>query len=81
VILELEEVHEVAVIGVEDPTLGEAIKAFVVPLPDKALDEKKISGFLKRRLAPIKQPKFIEFRENLPKNASGKIIKSELAKK
>jgi acyl-CoA synthetase (AMP-forming)/AMP-acid ligase II len=43
IILELKQVHEVAVIGIDDPVLGEAIKAFIVPLPESKLTEKMIS--------------------------------------
>ena len=76
-ILEMKEIHEVAVIGVEDPVLGEAVKAFVIP-KDNSITEKEIKKFLSRRLASYKQPKYIEMRDSLPKNESGKILKMVL---
>ncbi|MHA1233416.1 MAG: class I adenylate-forming enzyme family protein [Candidatus Helarchaeota archaeon] len=77
-ILEMDEVHEVAVIGVDDPTLGEAIKAFIVPRSDAVLDEDKVKNFLRNGLPSYKIPKYIEFRTELPKNKAGKIMKTKL---
>ncbi|MCP5109056.1 MAG: acyl--CoA ligase, partial [bacterium] len=77
-ILELNEVHEVAVIGVDDPVLGEAIKAVVVPRDNVQPDEDLIKQFLAEKLPRYKQPKFIEFRDSLPKNKSGKVLKNML---
>jgi long-chain acyl-CoA synthetase len=78
-ILEIEEVHEVAVIGVEDQTLGEAAKAFVVfKNENNGLDENKIREVLRHKLPIFKIPKYFEFRESLPKNESGKIQKTIL---
>lgn len=78
-ILELPEVSEVAVIGVEDAILGEAIKALVVPR-NGGLTAEKVLNHLKAVLAVYKVPKFVEFRPSLPKNAAGKILKAELRK-
>lgn len=77
-ILELNEVHEVAVIGVEDPILGEAVKAVVVLRDNVRPEEEFIKKFLLQRLPQYKQPKYIEFRDSLPKNSSGKILKTVL---
>ena len=54
------EVVEVAVIGVADEILGEAIKAFVV-VTGAAVTEAQVRAHLQRRLAPFAQPKFVEF--------------------
>jgi acyl-CoA synthetase (AMP-forming)/AMP-acid ligase II len=71
-------VVETAVIGVADEILGEAIKVFAVPAsPD--LTEEVLKSELKQRLPLFKHPKWVELRSALPKNQSGKILKSELA--
>jgi len=80
IILEMKEVHEVAVIGIEDELLGEAIKAFIVPTDGITLDAQDILKFCKKKLPQFKIPKFIEFIKSLPKNESGKILKNELNK-
>ena len=77
-LLEINEVHETAVIGVDDPVLGEAIKAFIVTRDGAEVDEEYIRTSLRKKLPPFKQPKYIEFRSNLPKNNSGKILKAVL---
>jgi acyl-CoA synthetase (AMP-forming)/AMP-acid ligase II len=76
-ILELPGVSETAVIAVPDDILGEAIKAFLVPMGQE-LSEEIVRGHLKTRLAGYKLPKHLEFRLALPKNVAGKIMKEEL---
>ena len=71
-------VVEAAVIGVADEILGEAIKVFAVSAsPD--LTEESLKDELKQRLPVFKRPKWVEIRPSLPKNQSGKILKSALA--
>ncbi|MCD4691436.1 MAG: AMP-binding protein, partial [Calditrichales bacterium] len=77
-ILEINEVHEVAVISVDDPVLGEAIKALIVPRDGSEIDQEFVKKALMKNLSSYKQPKYIEFRNDLPKNESGKILKSVL---
>ena len=79
-ILELQNVLEAAVIGVPDPTLGEAVKACIVLRDGSRLTEKDILAHLKKHLSGFKLPKYIEFFESLPKNKSGKIMKTQLQK-
>lgn len=79
-IAEVQGVEQVCVIGVPDDLLGEAIEAHVVPVPGSALTEKAILAHLRDTLALFKLPRVIHFRENLPKNSSGKILKSALRK-
>lgn len=67
--------HEVTVTGVDDPVLGEA-KAVVVLKENVHLDENLIKKFLAS--PPSKQPKFIIFKNSLPKNESGKVLKTVL---
>lgn len=70
-------VSEVAVIGVPDENLGEAIIAYVVVNDDQVTREELVA-LCKEKLAKYKQPKEIEFLEELPKNTTGKILKRNL---
>ena len=71
-------VSEVAVIGVPDPALGERVKAFIIPRPDQSLTADEIKAFLQDKMARYKIPEFIEITNDIPRNATGKILKKEL---
>jgi acyl-CoA synthetase (AMP-forming)/AMP-acid ligase II len=71
-------VAEAAVVGVPHPVFGEVPAAFVVPLPDAALDPDELRRHCRDRLADYKVP--VEFRlvERLPRNPGGKVLKQDL---
>lgn len=71
-------VHEAAVIGVTDETLGELIKGFVVLTPGAHLEGPELARFLSERLPTYKIPQQWAFVTELPKNESGKIMKQAL---
>ena len=71
-------VREVAVIGIADPVLGQAIKAFVVT-SDSSLTEKAVLAHCRAHLEDYMVPKRVEFCAELPKTSTGKIKKTGLA--
>jgi acyl-CoA synthetase (AMP-forming)/AMP-acid ligase II len=73
-----EAVVEVAVIGVEDEEFGQRLKAFVVVAEDGEVSGEDLKAHVKAHLAGYKAPRDIEFLPELPRNASGKILKREL---
>jgi long-chain acyl-CoA synthetase len=73
-----EAVREVAVVGVADEYRGETVKAFVSLKPGASVDAQELIAFCKERMAAYKYPRAIEFIDELPKTASGKILRREL---
>ena len=71
------DVLECAVVGVKDDRSGEAVKAFVVR-KNNDLSEPELKAFCRQDLTAYKVPKFIEFRDALPKSNVGKILRREL---
>jgi long-chain acyl-CoA synthetase len=80
VIYQFSGVKEAAVIGVPDARRGEQGLAFVAAAEGQTLDEKALLEFIRDRLADFKVPKQIIFLPALPRNATGKILKTELRK-
>jgi fatty-acyl-CoA synthase len=73
-----EQIREAAVIGVEDEKFGQRLKAFVAT-DGGELSEADVKAYVKENLANYKVPREVEFVDSLPRNATGKVLKRELA--
>ena len=71
-------VREVAVVGVPDEHWGEIVRAHVVPEPGLPFDEDEVQSYFRERLAVYKFPAVFVIEDELPRNASGKVLKREL---
>ncbi len=71
-------VKEAAVVGLADARKGEMPVAFVVPIEGTPLDERLFVAFLKQKLADYKVPRRVVPMTALPRNATGKVLKTEL---
>jgi long-chain acyl-CoA synthetase len=78
VLFEHPDVAEAVAIGVADEYRGESVKAFVVKRSGARATEEDVLAFCKDRLAAYKAPKAVEFREELPKSAVGKLLRRVL---
>ncbi|NYE57855.1 long-chain-fatty-acid--CoA ligase [Carboxydothermus ferrireducens] len=78
VLFEHPKIKEAVVVGVPDEYRGETVKAFVVLKDGETATAEEIIAFCKERLAAYKVPKKVEFREELPKTAVGKILRRQL---
>ena len=72
-------VAEVAVVGVDDEQFGQRLRAFVVLDSGRDASEDELRDHVKANLARYKVPRDIVFMEELPRNATGKVLKRELA--
>ena len=78
VLARLDSVADAAVVGVPDGRLGEVGRAYVVTRAGRVLDEPTVLEFCRQRLANYKVPRQVEFRDVLPRNPSGKVLKRQL---
>jgi acyl-CoA synthetase (AMP-forming)/AMP-acid ligase II len=78
VLARLDGIADVAVVGVPDERLGEVGKAYVVRRDGAPLQGDDVIAFARERLANFKAPRYVEFREALPRNLAGKVLKSAL---
>ena len=78
VLFEHPDVAEAVAIGVADEYRGESVKAFVVKRSGAQATEEDVLAFCRERLAAYKTPKAVEFREELPKSAVGKLLRRVL---
>jgi fatty-acyl-CoA synthase len=74
-----EQIDEAAAIGVEDEKFGQRLRAFVVKRDGASLSEDEVKEYVKDNLARYKVPREVVFVEELPRNATGKVLKRELA--
>ena len=74
----LDDVADVACIDVPDEKYGQRLRAFVVRREGSALSEDDVKGHVKENLARYKVPRDVVFIDELPRNATGKVLKREL---
>jgi fatty-acyl-CoA synthase len=73
-----EAIDEVAIIGVEDEKFGQRLKGYAVTTKGKKVSEDELKAYVKKNLAGYKVPREIVFVDELPRNATGKVLKREL---
>jgi acyl-CoA synthetase (AMP-forming)/AMP-acid ligase II len=79
VLIEHPDVHNVAVVGADDPHWGQVIVAVVVPKPGTTPDPDDLREHVRKSLRGSRTPDRVVFRDELPTNATGKILRREIA--
>ncbi|MBF6370679.1 acyl-CoA synthetase, partial [Nocardia puris] len=77
-LLEHDDIFDAAVVGVDDVEFGKRLRAFVVPEPGKQPDAEEIKAYVKNNLARYKVPREVVFLDDLPRNATGKLLRRVL---
>jgi acyl-CoA synthetase (AMP-forming)/AMP-acid ligase II len=72
------DIAEAAVVGVAHPHTGEAVKAFVVPVPGASIEEDAVVEYTSRHLARYKCPSTVALVDRLPRGLTGKLLRREL---
>ncbi|MBD0322338.1 MAG: acyl-CoA synthetase [Aldersonia sp.] len=72
------DVFDAAVVGVDDPEFGKRLRAFIVPEPGTKPDPEEIRQYIKENLARYKVPRDVVFLDELPRNATGKLLRRVL---
>jgi acyl-CoA synthetase (AMP-forming)/AMP-acid ligase II len=80
VLVEHPHVHDCAVVGADDPEWGQVIVAVVVPAAGAQPDPEDLRGFVRAQLRGSRTPDRVVFREDLPTNATGKVLRRELVR-
>lgn len=78
VLFEHPKVKEAVVAGVPDPKRGETVKAYIVLHPGQEATEEEFIAYCRTKLAAYKVPRLVEFRDELPRTAVGKILRRQL---
>ena len=78
VLLDHPKILEACTVGIPDEYRGETVKAFIVTKEGETMTEEEVTAYCKESLAAYKVPKLIEFMDELPKTAVGKILRREL---
>jgi acyl-CoA synthetase (AMP-forming)/AMP-acid ligase II len=71
-------IEDATIVGVPDPLWGESVRAVIVLKRGETMTEEEVIEYCKGHLASYKKPKSAEFAESLPRNPSGKVLKTVL---